>query len=1193
MFLDQDDTATQAHVDDVITYVLGHPHVPLYLDLEWDSHDSGLRLSLIQMTTGKASENRPVLVFDAIKIPGIEQRFKSLLESELFKKVMHDPRRDAETLRRRGIQMRGLFDTQIGHWLLLNCMIGDHQRGLESVLQEWLQTDRPNDARMPRWHRTPHAWATRPLPPFVIEYAAADVHDLPALYEAMQRRAAASADGTNKMSTIVKRSQCPRATKKEVAFEFYGYLQAHPNVRESCSEVEVFRSEWASWKLREAVTGSSVAILALLLKRGYAIKQGQTLAFAEPGRAFRGEGVSANAKRAALKDAAERVQESRAQIEQDKFGVTVGALRFDDEVISPGGTGERRMTITNTGTAFRVLQSVRLIRSSRVPEAAAQFKAEIEQRGERIAAAGEVNIELNPGGEPVTLIVRCQPNHVGMCYDTLSLNFGRFTIGRFLAASCGDAALLDELAPTAPYRKQRKQRREDDVDVKEVPPPREDSGDGKPLKPLATYNVPIEWKAALGDGTGEQTLLGGWDLMSSTDDGRQQAQLGAYADHYQRLLWSEEQQLHRDLSQFDLVGQRSTTLEQRGRCMGLRVPGLAEKRPSVLKGDLVAVNLLGESRQRYLGRAEHIQLETVLLRFDNRLHQLGTRVSVEVRFKLGRGPLRVFHQGVAQLGVGASSAAFGEVLFPSAAERSLAPSLLRPPRIDVSRLRFVNRSVEGNGEQRQAVERIVAGEARHVPYIIFGPPGTGKTTTVVEAILQCAKLHEQLPGGFRMLVCAPTNTAADLVCKKVIDGQPNLRSGMLRLMAYSRGKQEVPETVLGCTNWNGEEFASPAPEEVLSKRIIVATLSLAGKLQNTAGVKRGHFDLIFIDESGQAMEPEAVAPVATLLDPARGQLVLAGDPKQLGPVIHHTLAKQLGLTTSLLERLMSRPLYQPDGEHGGGYNSLVLTKLVQNFRSHEVLLRLPNNLFYDGELLACAPELLANCCSRWEGLPQPGVPLVWHGVNGRDEREGNSPSWFNRDECVIVRDWVDDLLRDRTRLGLRETGEDIGIITPYNKQSQKLQFMLQGHGRTVGPRGIKVGSTELFQGQERKVIIISTVRSNADHIGFDIKHNLGFLDNPKRFNVAVTRACSLLIIVGNPAVLTQDPHWGALLRQCQQLGCYRGVQVADAVSPDTDDNNVDDAIAQLDELMLNDDGEPQEASHAFQQEGMEMPEHDS
>jgi len=94
------------------------------------------------------------------------------------------------------------------------------------------------------------------------------------------------------------------------------------------------------------------------------------------------------------------------------------------------------------------------------------------------------------------------------------------------------------------------------------------------------------------------------------------------------------------------------------------------------------------------------------------------------------------------------------------------------------------------------------------------------------------------------------------------------------------------------------------------------------------------------------------------------------------------------------------------------------------------------------------------------------------------------------------------------------------IITPYNKQSHKIFRLL----KLNGINDIKVGSTELFQGQERKIIIISTVRSSLEYLGFDKKHNIGFLDNAKRFNVAATRARSLLIVVGNPHVYVACIH---------------------------------------------------------------------
>ena len=347
------------------------------------------------------------------------------------------------------------------------------------------------------------------------------------------------------------------------------------------------------------------------------------------------------------------------------------------------------------------------------------------------------------------------------------------------------------------------------------------------------------------------------------------------------------------------------------------------------------------------------------------------------------------------------------------------------------------------------------------------------------------------------------------------------------------------------------------------------------------------------------MEPEATACVAGLLSP-NSQLVLAGDAKQLGPIIHHGHAKSFGLATSYLERLMQRAVYAR-GERG--YDGRVLTKLVRNYRSHERLLQLPNELFYDNELVACADPILRRCCLQWEGLLPACLgkePLLFHGIEGRDEREGTSPSWFNSDEAIQVLRYVESLLRMRGT-GLQQ--EDIGVITPYNKQMQKIAKLLKG--QDLG--GVKVGSTELFQGQERRVILISTVRSSGDFIGFDAKHNLGFLDNPKRFNVAVTRACSLMIIVGNPAVLAPDRHWGRLLRLSIELGAYTGVPPppegegagdggggggGGGGGEGADDGADGDELLhdRLDEILEEDVEEALvEESQRLQQEGAEMP----
>jgi helicase MOV-10 len=147
--------------------------------------------------------------------------------------------------------------------------------------------------------------------------------------------------------------------------------------------------------------------------------------------------------------------------------------------------------------------------------------------------------------------------------------------------------------------------------------------------------------------------------------------------------------------------------------------------------------------------------------------------------------------------------------------------------------------------------------------------------------------------------------------------------------------------------------------ELLKPMVIIATCAKAGELTNL-GVKRGHFDLILVDEAGQALELEVMAPIAALLGPD-SQLVLAGDPKQLGPVVHHVHARELGLGLSYLDRLMELPIY---ARQSGQYDATVLTKLTINHRSHPTLLEVPNKLFYDNELtVPLRPAWLTAACS--------------------------------------------------------------------------------------------------------------------------------------------------------------------------------------------------------------------------------------
>jgi helicase MOV-10 len=208
-----------------------------------------------------------------------------------------------------------------------------------------------------------------------------------------------------------------------------------------------------------------------------------------------------------------------------------------------------------------------------------------------------------------------------------------------------------------------------------------------------------------------------------------------------------------------------------------------------------------------------------------------------------------------------------------------------------------------------------------------------------------------------------------------------------------------------CVEADGH-FGAPRLEVLRGYRIVVATCCMAAKMHHL-GVPRGHFGAVFVDEAGNAFEPEVVAAFAGFVaEPT--QLVLAGDPKQLGPVAR-SAARELGLGESLLERLMARPAYARDPARfpaagDRGYDARVLTKLVRNYRSHPALLELPNALFYDGDLVACADPAVSQGLARWQHLPPgaAGFPLLFHAVEGANEREGNSPSWFNTTECAQV-----------------------------------------------------------------------------------------------------------------------------------------------------------------------------------------------
>lgn len=401
--------------------------------------------------------------------------------------------------------------------------------------------------------------------------------------------------------------------------------------------------------------------------------------------------------------------------------------------------------------------------------------------------------------------------------------------------------------------------------------------------------------------------------------------------------------------------------------------------------------------------------------------------------------------------------------------------------------------------------------------LIQGPPGTGKTVTSATIVYQLVKQN-----GGPVLVCAPSNTAVDQLTEKI--HKSNLK--VVRLCAKSREAIDSPVSFLALHNQiknmetntelqklqqlkdeTGElssvdekryRLLKKAAEKELLEAADVICCTCVG-----AGDPRLHrlkFHSILIDESMQATEPECMVPVVL----GAKQLILVGDHCQLGPVVMCKKAARAGLSQSLFERLVVlgiRPF-----------------RLEVQYRMHPDLSRFPSNFFYEGSLQngVCADERkLLKIDFPWPAIDKP---MFFYVTQGQEEIAGSGTSYLNRTEASNVEKITTRFLR----CGVKP--EQIGVITPYEGQRAYLvQYMqYQGSLHSKLYQEIEVASVDAFQGREKDIIIMSCVRSN-EHQG------IGFLNDPRRLNVALTRAKYGIIIVGNPKVLSKQPLWNHLL----------------------------------------------------------------
>ncbi|CAB3246161.1 unnamed protein product [Arctia plantaginis] len=624
-----------------------------------------------------------------------------------------------------------------------------------------------------------------------------------------------------------------------------------------------------------------------------------------------------------------------------------------------------------------------------------------------------------------------------------------------------------------------------------------------------------------------------------TSDIRKVFETGVTQENYEKffhnLLWYEESVVRVNVKKYNMSG---VNLRQVGKVYELRVPGLAEKRPSLMIGDSMFVRPHDTEEVMFEALIIEINEEKALIgKFDPSFSSFYSNVAkFDIRFFTSRLPLERMHVAVHNT--------TGQGLV-----QRIFPNIRSDMQYTKPTLEFYNTLVSENHEQRIAVEHIVAGTSGTAPYLLHGPPGTGKTVTIVEAILQLVNKNPRN----RILVCTDSNMAADHVATMLIKYSHLFAQEKLLLRANSKFRvwETLPECLKEYSNGtNRDDFKPVSIEEFMSYNIVITTLSHSAKFgrQLSTRKKQRPVTHLFIDEAAQASEPACLIPAGGLLAPS-GQLVLAGDPHQLGPVIISHAARDIGLGISLMERLKNTcPIYNMEN-----YNPNYTVMLRNNFRSDKEIIDIPDKLFYKGQLRALAKkDNLSNVDILGERSHSHAT--VFYGILSKEQKNGKSPSFFNNMECEIVKLYVQALVKKHKVLL-----EDIGIVTPYIRQVYTINKML----RELRYEKIEVGTVEAFQGKEKRVIIISTVRANCSLLDYDAKFQLGFLVDDKRFNVAITRAKAKVIVIGNPLCLEKDVKWRAYIQKCRDLGTYHGFDIEQFENRNDIVSNIRPLLAQV------------------------------
>lgn len=447
-----------------------------------------------------------------------------------------------------------------------------------------------------------------------------------------------------------------------------------------------------------------------------------------------------------------------------------------------------------------------------------------------------------------------------------------------------------------------------------------------------------------------------------------------------------------------------------------------------------------------------------------------------------------------------------------------------------------------NRSQEEAVNRVLA--AKDVA-IVHGPPGTGKTTTLVEAIFETLHRENQV------MVCAQSNTAVDWIAEKLVDrgisvlrvGNPTRVNDKMLSFTYERRFEAHPDypelwnvrkvirEIQSRTRKGGRSERDASRERIAKLRVRATELEIkieeqlftearviACTLVGAANrvLERKHFSTLFIDEAAQALE--AACWVAAL---HADRVVLAGDHCQLPPTIKCIEAARGGLERTLIQKVARR---KPEA----------VSMLTMQYRMHEDIMDFSSAWFYHHALRA-APEV------KYRGILEYDSAVVWVDTSGNGYLEKVTTEGFgrvNKEEAVLL---VGQLKAYMDKIGgerILEENIDFGLISPYRVQVQYIRGLIK-KDRFFRPYRhlLTVHTVDGFQGQERDVIFISLVRANENG-------QIGFLNDLRRMNVAITRARMKLIILGDASTLTRHPFYKALF---DYIG-DRGV-VVDSVPP--------------------------------------------